>query len=61
MTDPLVRFRGLLCALLALAVILNSLILLVAVAVGQWFSLVIFVVMLGLEVWAYRYVRGYQP
>ncbi len=61
MTDSLVRFRGLLCALLALAVILNSLILLVAVAAGQWFALVIFGVMLGLEVWAYRTVRDYQP
>ena len=61
MTDPLVRYRGLLCALLALAIMLNSIILLVAIAVAQWFTLVIFGIMLCLEVKAYFTVKDYQP
>ncbi len=60
MGEPaIVRYRGLLCALLAIAMILNVLVVLGTLLLGQFFATLVFLVMLGLEWTAYKAVRDY--
>ncbi len=60
MGEPaIVRYRGLLCSLLGLAMIVNLLVITTTLLLSQFFATVIFLVMLGLEWVAFRAVRDY--
>ncbi len=60
MGEPaIVRYRGLLCALLGLAMIINLLVITTTIVMGQFFATVIFLIMFGLEWVAFKAVRDY--
>ncbi len=60
-TPLIVRYRGLLLALLGLLVILDALAALFAVALGEWILLASFVMAGAVTVFLYGQVKDYRP